>query len=207
MSASKTIDTAAVTPIGRLLFPSLFKPRRAVINGKEVGDPEYNTLILFAPSEKEYEGLKRAAMAAAKKKWPGRTDWKGVHFPFRNGDTEAAKSNREDDVRKGMIVLKAKAKSVPVDRKPGIFDASDHPITDESRVYSGVWARLAVNFGAGNFNGDYVTAYLNFVRIIRDGDRIGGISVKDAFAGIVDEGSDLTVGANSGDALDDGIPF
>lgn len=219
MTAQERPAQVAVTPEGRLLWPELFK---AVQFGERVGKPkgpfEFSTLILFPTASPEFDALKKAAVAAARKKWPDRQNFQGVSFPFKLGDTKADKmkaDNKDGEVYRGMIVLRGHS-----NRQPSVVDKVGNDIIDPSLVYSGVYGRLNINFKAGDFNGEYVTAYCNHVMITKKGERIGGITAKDAFAGLIDEGSDVTVGANPAEVdvmgitapatsvdLDDDIPF
>jgi hypothetical protein len=61
--------------------------------------------------------------------------------------------------------------------KPGIIDAQKNPVTSEDEVYSGVYARVSINLFAYNTAGNKgISAGLNNVQIVADGDFLGGRS-------------------------------
>lgn len=73
----------------------------------------------------------------------------------------------------GMYYFKAKTgDKFP----PGVVDRDCKPITDTSKVYSGVYCNIIVTPKTYNLNKTQsgVTLSLNAIQIVRDGDRLGG---------------------------------
>jgi hypothetical protein len=63
------------------------------------------------------------------------------------------------------------------DTPPEIVDRSREPITDRDEVYSGVYARVSVNFYAFNSNGNKgIACGLSNIQKLRNGPRLGGKS-------------------------------
>lgn len=204
-------DTAALTPEGPLLYPNLLTPRAYQPKGQAAkGEPRYDSSIMFPATAAEVPAIRKAILAAVKKQWPTRTDFNGIKWPLVDGDKHAAalvaKGKAPDTVNlyKGNLILKAHALAK---RKPEIIDRANNTVTDPNAIYGGVIARLSVNFKAGEIGGDHVTAYINHVLIVRAGERIGGVSAKNAFGDLVDGGSDTQVGAEGTALDDDSIPF
>lgn len=195
-------NAIVVSPEFRMVFPNLFEPKAIKINGKPTGEPRYDLTMLFEPGP-DFDTLKTAAVGVAKAKWPNR-DLKELRFPFKGGDTMAAKSasrGKDGDFYKGKIVLSASSKF-----KPGVVDANKQDILDTSKVYSGCWGYAELNFVAydGVSGGqDGVKAYVNFVMKSRDDDRIAGRDAKSVFAGI--QGGQTDYDPSAG--LDDEIAF
>jgi hypothetical protein len=60
---------------------------------------------------------------------------------------------------------------------PQIVDGRVQPILDRSEVYSGVFARVSINFYAFNTNGNKgVACGLGNIQKVRDGEPLGGHS-------------------------------
>ena len=72
---------------------------------------------------------------------------------------------------------------------PQIVDRNVNPILDRSEVYSGVYARVSINFYAFNSNGNKgIACGLGNIQKIRDGEPLGGrTNAADDFATDVDD--------------------
>lgn len=193
-----------ITPEARWVYPHLFKPREEVA-GRKLKSPKFEVELLFTPDQ--MQGMKDAAIAAARAKWPTR-DLKTIRFPFKSGDQTNAKrveaGKKPYEYRAGKITLKA---SSSADYRPQIVDRNSNPIIDASQVYSGCYGHAELRFHAYDGNGedikDGVTAYINCGMKTRDGERIGGRDIRQVFAGVMGKSSDEDPTAG----LDDEIPF
>ena len=195
-----------VLPRATALYVNLFEPRAFMQNGKPKGDPVYSLTHLFdIEAEGVAEGLKEAkamALKACQDEWLGRDCIAAIKageisWPFKDGN--ALKLKRENqakngDAYEGMQVLKSDSKNAP-----GVCDTSRQDIIDPKQIYDGMIVRTEVNFKAGNTNGDYVKAYLNFVMKVAKGTKIGGRTAASVFDGIEEN---TTI-----DDVGDEIPF
>ena len=66
------------TPVFRVAFPNVFKPRKNNLNDKE----EYSLVALF-PMDADLSALKAACKEVAEKKWPNGIP-QGLRSPFRD---------------------------------------------------------------------------------------------------------------------------
>ena len=201
MTENNATPGVVVTPEFRLVYPNLFEARAFVRDGKPQGDPKYGLVMLFKPDE--IDGMKNVAKAVAKAKWPGR-ELKELKFPFKSGNAEAKKrtdAGKDGSFYEGTVVIKASSKY-----QPQVVDLDRKDILDPKRVYSGVYAYAELNFvaypGVGGGQ-DGVTAYVNFVMVSRNGDRIAGKTADDVFSGVGGGETDVDP---TGD-LDADIPF
>ena len=180
-----------VLPRATALYVDLFKPRAYTKDGKPKGKPTYNLTHLFnVEQEGVAEGLKEAkamALKACQDEWPGRDCVAAIKageigWPFKDGN--ALKKKRENvgkngDAYANMQVLKSNSA-----KPPGVVGIDRKEIIDEKEIYDGMIVRTEVNFKAGDVDGNYVKAYLNFVMKVANGPRIGGRSATSVFDGI-----------------------
>lgn len=168
----------------RMVFPNLFEPRKVKVNGKETGEPKYSATFLVPLDHPDFAKLVDKAKAVAAAKWPGRA-YKELKRPFSDGDKMAEKATarkKDGSFYKGMVVLKASSQFPPT-----IVDASRNPpieTINRKLFYSGAFIQAEVNFvaydGVGA-NPDGITAYLNAVAFVRDGERIAGRDATKSF--------------------------
>lgn len=134
-------------------------------------DPRYSLVILIPKKNKALLERIRKAQAAAvelgvKTKWGGKKP-KNLGNTLRDGDEEM-----DGEEFHGMYFMRVASKT-----KPGVIDAYKNPITDSNEIYSGCYGRVSMSFfpysTAGN-NG--VSAGLNNVQVLRDGEPLGGRS-------------------------------
>jgi hypothetical protein len=143
----------------------------------------------------------------------------GLHWPFRKGDTLAETKGAKGDHYKGKMVIRGKALSLIKD-KPNAprlyFVDSDGKRKELSRgldsnihrandlFYSGAYFFAELSMVADETaQGKYVTFYVNSVRFVKDGERLGSSSLMDRFDGI--QGGAAAVDPTKN--LDDEIPF
>jgi len=217
-----TVDGRYVfTTAVRMPFGNLITPVAVGKKGKAKGDPKYSGTFLIDTDSPDLAAAKAKAAEVARAKWPGR-DLKELKFPFTLGDRRAEKSKaggKDGSFFLGKVVLDARSKYEPrlaILAGKTVRDLTGAQVQTEGKTkfYNGCWVVPQVNFvaydgqqeddGHGHKigNPDGVTAYLDAVLWVKDGERIGGASAAEtfrAYAGSV-SGEDPTGG-------DDDIPF
>lgn len=164
----------------RLSYVHLFQPYSNQ-PGKEA---KYSTTILIPKSDSATMGRIQAAIQAATTKGV-QTAWKGARppqlkTPVWDGDGVRQNGEPFGEEAKGHWVITASSK-----QQQSIVDVNLNPILEQTKVYSGVYARVNVNFFPFDSNGNRgIGAGLGPVQIIRDGEPLGGrISAEQAFGG------------------------
>lgn len=151
----------------RLSYPNLFKPGKVLEAGQE---PKYSAALLF-PLGADVKLLREAAQHVAVEAFGSKASAMRLHMPFRD---QAEKAGGDDDGKSGYVPG-AVFFNCSSKQRPGIIGPDGAPISDESRVYPGVWALVTVRpfaFNHGVKKG--VSFGLQNVQIIADDDRIGG---------------------------------
>lgn len=170
--------TKVVTGKVRLSYANLLAPRA----NEEGQEPKYSVCLLIPKTDKDTVSKIKAAIEAAKEadkgKWGGKIP-AGLKAGLRDGDTE-----RDSPEYKGHWFLNASSK-----RKPQIVDSNLQPILDADEVYSGMYARVSVNFYGYNTNGNKgVGAGLGNVQKIADGERLAGAArAEDEFTAVEED--------------------
>ncbi len=151
------------------------------ING---GAEKYSVSVLIPKSDTETVNAINAAIDAAIEegihkfggKKPNRA---ALKTPLRDGDTE-----RDDEAYKGHFFVNANSNT-----PPQIVDRQVRPIMDRNEVYSGCYARVALNFYAFNSNGNRgIACGLGNIQKVRDGEPLGGrTNAADDFAALDDD--------------------
>lgn len=156
-----------VTGTVRLSYANVWTPRAA----NEGSEPKYSASIIIPKADTAtVDAIKKAVEVAIQEgvgkfggKIPPRTTLK---LPLRDGDEERP----DDEAYKNAYFLNATSKLAP-----GIVDKHVQPILDHSEVYSGVYARVSLNFYAFNTSGNRgVACGLGNIQKIRDGEPLGG---------------------------------
>lgn len=199
-----------------MTFPNLFKARPFKRNGKEIGDPKFDSSFLFDADSDDLKNMKALCVKVARANRPS-ADLKTLAFPFKSGDkmADAAKAkNKDNEVSRGKVVLSARSKYQPklaVFENGKIVDLEDETAIArfKGRFYPGALVYAQLNFvwydevGQGPAG---VNAYLNMVLSTGKGTRLGsGRSAADVFSGYVGNISD--VDPTAGQTIDDDIPF
>jgi len=152
-----------MTPRFKVSFPNVFRPGKAMQEGAE---PKYGVAMLFATGA-DLSTLKQAAQEACVEKWGAdKTKWpKNLRNPFRDqGEKEFA------GYEPGAIFVSATSK-----QKPGLVDASNQDILNESDFYAGCYARATVNAFCYDKAGNRGVSFgLNNVQKLADGEPLGG---------------------------------
>ena len=180
--------TKVITGEVRLSYVHLFEPY-SFDDGQEA---KYSCVLLIPKSDKATVAKLKAAYEAAVEKgkatkWKGKVP-KGRAIPLRDGDDDPTYEGEEFE---GHWILRASSRN-----KPGVVERHDPhvAIEDSTRVYSGCYARVSLNMfpydAAGNKG---VSAGLNNVQFLRDGESLGGRSrAADDFDALDDdEGEDF----------------
>ncbi|MFT4415294.1 DUF2815 family protein [Fredinandcohnia humi] len=165
--------TRVVTGEVRFSYVNLLKPRASQLGGEE----KYSVTILVPKSDFATKQRIDAAIEAAKQDGKSRV-WNGVippmvSIPVHDGDgVKPSDGMPFGDECKGHWVFTASTK---VDQPPKIVDANMNPILDPTQIYSGMYGRIAINFGAyANAGKKGIGAYISTnVQKTRDGEPLG----------------------------------
>ena len=160
--------TKVVTGIVRLSFANVWEAKS--ING---GTPKYGVSLIISKSDEKTINAIQAAIDAAIKEGAGKFGGKvppksSLKLPLRDGDIDRP----DDEAYAGCYFVNANSATAPQ-----IVDKNVNLIFDRSEIYSGVYARVSVNFYAFNSNGNRgVACGLGNIQKIRDGEPLGGKS-------------------------------
>lgn len=154
-----------VTNKVRLSYANVWEPKS--INGSE---PKYSVSLIIPKEDKETIDLINQAIDNAITEGIGKFGGKkpnkaAIKMPLRDGDEE-----REDEAYTGCYFLNCNSKQAPQ-----IVGPNRMPITDQTQVYSGCYARVSINFFAFNTNGNKgVACGLGNLQKLEDGESLGG---------------------------------
>ena len=169
-------------PDTRWSYANVWEPKS--ING---GTEKYSVSLIIPKSDKKtLDAINKAVDAAIEEgigKFGGKKPNKAaIKLPLRDGDVE-----RDDEAYKNAFFLNANSTT-----PPQIVDQNVNPILDRSEVYSGVYARVSINFYAFNSNGNKgVACGLGNIQKVRDGQPLGNrSSAADDFTAIEDSSDD-----------------
>ena len=181
----QNMPTKCLTGEVRLSYANLIKPRAPIgANGQPTGDPKYSVTLLIPKTDKAtYDDLCAAINAAAQ---GGLNTKFGGYMPalkplIHDGDGTRADGKPYGDECKGHWVLTASTKNKP--QVVGIDNINCELAPQD--IYSGMYARVTVNFFAFNNQSKGVGCGLGNVLKTRDGEPLsGGASAASDFAGI-----------------------
>jgi hypothetical protein len=170
-----------VTGKVRLSFVHLFSPY-ANPNG---GDPKYSTTILLPKSDIATKQAIDAAINAAIQQGVAKT-WNGVRppiiaIPVYDGDGVRPSDGMPfGEECKGNWVFTASSK-----QQPQVVDAAIQPILNQSEIYSGIYARVSIQFFPyANSGKKGIGCGLGNVQKLDDGEPLGGrTNAADDFGG------------------------
>jgi len=176
----KVNPTKVVTGIVRLSYANVWEAKS--ING---GAEKFSVSLIIPKSDTKTIDAINAAVDAAieegKGKFGGKIPNKAVlKLPLRDGDIDRP----DDEAYADCYFVNANSNTAPQ-----VVDKQTNPIIDRSEVYSGVYARVSVNFYAFNSNGNRgIACGLGNIQKVRDGESLGGRSnAADDFASDVDD--------------------
>jgi hypothetical protein len=165
----------------RLSYVHLFKPY-AYQPGQE---EKFQVTVLVPKSDIDTMGRINSAIESAKQKGISEK-WNGICPPILATPVYDGDGVRPSDGMafgpecKGHWVFTASAKA---DYPPEVVDAQGNPIINQSAVYSGIYARVNVNFFPYAFGGKKgIGCGLGPVQKRRDGESLGGGSLSAAQA-------------------------
>jgi len=199
----------------RGVYLNVFDAKPFKKNGKEVGDPKFGITLMMPTDYGELPGLKAKIAEAARSKWPTR-NLSELKFPLGTGDKAAEKAKakgKNRDFMKGLLVLTARSKFPPTlsvleGGKIITLESDALKAKYKSKFYSGCFVAASVNFVPYEADGDDpdgVTAYVQSLLWVKDGERIGGRDQAEVFKSYM--GTTTDEDPLGGDNLDDDIPF
>lgn len=165
-TGAKLSPTKVITGIVRLSYANVHEPKS--ING---GTPKYSVSLIIPKSDTKTIAAINAAVDAAIEEGRGKFGGKipnkaALKLPLRDGDIDRP----DDEAYANSYFVNANSNSAPE-----IVDKVLNPIMSRSEVYSGVYARVSVNFYAFNSNGNRgIACGLGNIQKIRDGEPLGG---------------------------------
>lgn len=174
MTEAKKNPTKLVTPdVVRLCYLHVLEPKE-----NDKGEKKYQCSILVPKSAKATLDAYKKCIEAVKvdpysaKKWgvavgkvPGE-----LKLPLRDGETKAD----EHPEYAGHFFFNATS-----DLQPGIIDLKLQKILDPTEIYSGMYARVSVEFYAFNNSGNKgIAAALLNIQKVRDGEPLAGTRSK-----------------------------
>ncbi len=188
----KRPPTYIITPKVRCCYVNVIAPlRKNKLRPND--DPIPGLQILIPKKETDLVNDIKHCMKEAKQEKFGDGKIPGLKNPLRDGDKEYGGSEQEA-LYKGHYFINV----VNCSGMPGVVDKNNVKITDRNEFNSGDWAQIAMNAYGYNNVGKGISFGLNNLRVIQEGDRIGG-SVPKAEE---DFGDPLEGGADKEEAFD-----
>jgi Protein of unknown function (DUF2815). len=160
--------TKVITGIVRLSYANVWEPKS--ING---GAEKYSVSLIIPKSDTKTIAAINAAVDAAieegRVKLGGKVPNKAaLKLPLRDGDIDRP----DDEAYANSYFVNANSSTAPQ-----IVNQQVEPILDRSEVYSGVYARVSINFYAFNSNGNKgIACGLGNIQKVRDGEPLGSRS-------------------------------
>lgn len=170
-----TTETTAVVQNVRLSYVNVFNPYS---NNPDL-PAKYSTTVLLPKSDLASKQRLDAAIQAAAQKGLNEK-WNGVMppvvaNPIHDGDGVKQDGTPFGDECKGCWVFTASSNA---DRQPQIVDQNVQPILDQSQIYSGVYANVAINVFPYMHTGKKGVGFgLTHIQKVRDGEVLGGAPV------------------------------
>ena len=142
------------------------------VNG---GEPRYSASIIIPKSDTEtYEvmqkAIENAVQAGIEKFGKGFKNAK-THYPIHDSDTEKP----EDSAYADSWYVNVSNKQAP-----GIVGPDRKAIEDDTEIYSGMYGRVTINFYPYSVSGSGISASLQNVQKLRDGEPLGGVKASAA---------------------------
>lgn len=187
--------TKITTGLVRFSYVHLFEPH-AFNEGEKA---KYSMTILIPKTDKATLARIKAAQQAAvqegiSKVFGGKKP-KNLYNTLRDGDEQEDKGPEVE----GNFFM-----NVTTNHKPQVVDANLQAVLDPEEVYSGCFGRVSLTFSAYNHAGKRgVSAYLNNVQKLKDGEHLGGgSSAEDDFGDDFAEDYADDFGDDEGDLFD-----
>lgn len=171
------MSTKVIIKDVRLSFVHAFHPA-APLSGN-MDDAKYSVSLIIPKNHPQIAQINAAIKEAAeegKSKMFGGKIPANLKTPLRDGDTDRP----DDPAYAGAYFINAASKNAP-----GILEPTKQRMTDETHLYSGCYAHVAINFYAYNAKGNRgIAAGLNNIMKTREGDILAGAaSAESDFAG------------------------
>ena len=182
------MSTKLVTGIVRLSYVNIWDPKRPANNPD--AKPKYSCSIIIPKSDKAtINAINKAIDEAIQDgigKFGGKIPNKAtLKLPLRDGDID----REGDPAYANSYFVNASANE---DHPPKVVDKRVQPILDHAELYSGVYAKVVLNFFAFNQQGNRgVACGLGNVQKIRDGEPLGSVSNPASEFSVEDEDDDL----------------
>ena len=189
---TNTNPTHVVTGKVRLSYAHLTQPYKSQLAGED-DKAKYSTTLLIPKTDTATKAKIDAAIQAAGERAlaSGRikkgTPIDKLPTPIHDGDGYKADGYTEYGPEcRGMWVLTASCKA---DRPPFVVDRQVQPIIDATKVYSGMWGNVNVNFFAYAAAGKKgIGCGLNGVQKVRDDTPlVSRVTAEEAFSAIADD--------------------
>lgn len=165
-AGNRVNPTKVVTGVVRLSYANVWEPKS--ING---GAEKFSVSLIIPKADTKTLGAIQKAIDSAieegRGKFGGKVPSKAtLKLPLRDGDVDRP----DDEAYTNCYFINANSSSAPE-----IVDKSLNPILNRSEVYSGVYARVSINFYAFNSNGNRgIACGLGNIQKVRDGEPLGG---------------------------------
>ena len=188
-----------ITPMFRVSYPYVFKPRKNELSGKD----EFSLVALFKKGE-DLSKLHVEILRAAREKWgenvqitktehgtyqltnPGKPSF-AIRLPLRDQGEREGEKGLPMGYEKGAMFLNLKSTS-----RPGLVNAQNEDIIDESDFYAGCYARAAINAYAYDQKGNRGVAFgLQNVQKMKDGEVLSGrVKAQDCFEPVASDSAE-----------------
>ena len=165
-TGNRVNPTKVVTGLVRLSYANVWEPKS--ING---GAEKFSVSLIIPKADTKTRGSIQKAIDAAIEEGRGKFGGKipskaALKLPLRDGDIDRP----DDEAYANCYFVNANSSSAPE-----IVDMSLNPVLNRSEVYSGVYARVSINFYAFNSNGNRgIACGLGNIQKVRDGEPLGG---------------------------------
>ena len=165
-AGNRVNPTKVVTGVVRLSYANVWEPKS--ING---GAEKFSVSLIIPKADTKTLGAIQKAIDSAieegRGKFGGKVPSKAtLKLPLRDGDVDRP----DDEAYTNCYFVNATSSSAPE-----IVDKSLNPVLNRSEVYSGVYARVSINFYAFNSNGNRgIACGLGNIQKVRDGEPLGG---------------------------------
>lgn len=165
-AGNRVNPTKVVTGVVRLSYANVWEPKS--ING---GAEKFSVSLIIPKADTKTLGAIQKAIDSAieegRGKFGGKVPSKAtLKLPLRDGDVDRP----DDEAYTNCYFVNANSSSAPE-----IVDKSLNPVLNRSEVYSGVYARVSINFYAFNSNGNRgIACGLGNLQKVRDGEPLGG---------------------------------
>jgi hypothetical protein len=185
LTHGRIVANGVVTPQGRLIYPSFFEPR--LFQGeKDQTKGKYQTLLLL-PKIADISILRGHVEFAKLAKWP--TAHAGIASPIKK--TAETKHAEYADEYPWLISASSYGYSQTgkPNRPPQVVFKNNAPCGDETKVYGGRWAVLAIWAKTYDLPSKGMNFGLNMVQLRDDDDPIGPgrLRPEDAFEAVGDD--------------------